>query len=63
MYIPELISLFQFSTTSLATAAVWEFENIHKRRRQLKDWFHHSRRKYVGNLLHIILPFMIFLLK
>ncbi|CAH1402474.1 unnamed protein product [Nezara viridula] len=35
-----------FSTTSLATAAIWEFENIHKKRRQIKDWLHHSRRKY-----------------
>ncbi|XP_014283168.1 presenilin-associated rhomboid-like protein, mitochondrial [Halyomorpha halys] len=39
-----------FSTTSLATAAIWEFESIHRKRRQLKDWFHHSRRKYRNDI-------------
>ena len=42
--------MFQFSTASFTAAAVWEFENIHKKIILLIEWFYHTRRKYVGNL-------------
>lgn len=40
-----------FSSASLCAAAIWEFENIHKKRKQFQDWFI-ERRKYVGKWRH-----------